>query len=184
MILITNRGSMLQIMQVQVQPGYGINYPSVLSWWRLWPRAVQTESTFHCPYFIFYSCLTILNFHSLIMCFWGALTWWLSGFVINVSLQSSSSLSPIAQSLALRIQSFVLRVLAVANEYGTNLHSVETAEDVAFLRPFQQKTNAVSHLRDLSFGRILTVTLGVILHKVYNLSSLRNVKSAPMIGTW
>ena len=77
------------------------------------------------------------------MCFWGALTWWLSGFVINVSLQSSSSLSPIAQSLALRIQSFVLRVLAVANEYGTNLHSVETAEDVAFLRPFQQKTNAV-----------------------------------------
>ena len=83
-----------------------------------------------------------------------------------MSLQSSSSLSPIAQSLALRIQSFVLRVLAVANEYCTNLHSVETAEDVAFLRPFQQKSNAVSHLRDLSFGRILTVTLGVILHKV------------------
>lgn len=87
-----------------------------------------------------------------------------------MSLQSSSSLSPIAQSLALRIQSFVLRVLAVANEYCTNLHSVETAEDVAFLRPFQQKSNSVSHLRDLSFGRILTVTLGVILQKVYNLS--------------
>lgn len=70
---------------------------------------------------------------------WGALTWWFSGFVINVSLQGSSSLSSIAQSLALRMQSFVLRVLAVANEYCTNLHNVETAEGVGFLRPFQQK---------------------------------------------